>query len=161
MTERGWPARKLEIAMRGVRIDASARGLAPASEPLPQSLELLVAGDAPVSVPVDAAGTAPMPLLLVGADGRYWITDPEGNDATRLPVQLAGTPRFYGRRTSAGVPMRIPLVTPGFWVSKGIEFLFTVIPAMSSVSSATLPVSPFGLMSTSIRWLSVPPETSR
>ena len=65
------------------------------------------------------------------------------------------------RVVTAGVPIRMPLVTAGFSGSKGMAFLFTVIPAFSSPLSATLPVSPFGLRSTSMRWVSVPPATSR
>jgi hypothetical protein len=100
------PAAKLDLAMRGVRIDPSARDLAPASEPLPQSLELVVAGDVRVSVPVDAAETAPAPFLLLSADGRYWLVDSRAEGDTRFDVRLATTPRFYGRRTSSGLPMR-------------------------------------------------------
>ena len=40
-------------------------------------------------------------------------------------------------------------------------FLFTVIPARSSAASAALPVMPRAKTSTSMRWLSVPPETRR
>ncbi len=65
------------------------------------------------------------------------------------------------RVVSAGVPMRMPEATIGELVSKGIVFLLTVIPALSSVFSATLPVMPLAKTSTSIRWLSVPPLTSR
>ena len=65
------------------------------------------------------------------------------------------------REVSAGVPTRTPEVVIGFSGSHGIMFLFTVIPAFPSASSATLPVSFFGRRSTSMRWLSVPPETSR
>src|SRR5262249_23161891 len=64
---------KLDIAARGVRIDGSARALVPESEPLPQALELVVGDDAHVSAPVDAAGTAPAPLLLIGEAGRYYL----------------------------------------------------------------------------------------
>ena len=59
------------------------------------------------------------------------------------------------------VPSRSPLVTNGFSGSFGIAFLLQVIPARSSASCATLPVTPNGRRSTSIRWLSVPPETMR
>ncbi len=62
-----------------------------------------------------------------------------------------------------GVPIRTPLVTKGLRGSSGIVFLFRVIPAWSSVACATLPVSSAsnGVRSTTIRWMSVPPETSR
>ena len=46
------------------------------------------------------------------------------------------------RVVTAGVPMRTPLVTIGPLVSNGMPFLFTVIPARSSASWASLPVTP-------------------
>jgi hypothetical protein len=100
------PGVKLDLATRGVRIDASALGLAPASEPLPQSLELVVGDGGPISVPVDAAGTAAAPFQLRGADGRYWLVDPGSAGAADVEVQVTATPQFYGRRTSSGLPMR-------------------------------------------------------
>ena len=65
------------------------------------------------------------------------------------------------RVVTAGVPTRMPLAVSGGCVSKGIAFLLTVMPARPSAASATLPVSPRENTSTSIRWLSVPPLTSR
>ena len=62
---------------------------------------------------------------------------------------------------TAAVPSRRPLVTKGFSGSFGIAFLLQVIPAASSASWATLPVTPNGRRSTSSRWLSVPPDTIR
>jgi hypothetical protein len=100
------PALKLDLATRGVRIEPSARGLAPTAEPLPQSLELVVGDDVRVSVPVDAAGTAPAAFRLISADGGYWLVDTETDGATRLAARMVATPRFYGRRTASGVPMR-------------------------------------------------------
>ena len=62
---------------------------------------------------------------------------------------------------TAGVPTRMPDdVFGGCW-SNGIAFLLTVIPISSRRCSASLPVTPSGVTSTSIRWLSVPPETTR
>ena len=65
------------------------------------------------------------------------------------------------RVVTAGVPIRMPLVTNGDCVSLGTVFLLTVIPALSSDCSASLPVSDLLRRSTSMRWLSVPPETRR
>src|SRR6266404_679324 len=75
------------------------------------------------------------------------------------PISASAIPRVV----SAGVPNRIPDDTKGEFVSNGIVFLFTVIFAASSAFSATLPVMPLPPLKTStrIRWLSVPPETSR
>ncbi len=68
---------------------------------------------------------------------------------------------FIPRVVRAGVPRRMPEATIGEFVSKGIVFLLAVMPALSRAFSATLPVMPFANTSTSMRWLSVPPETSR
>ena len=62
---------------------------------------------------------------------------------------------------TAAVPRRRPLVTNGFSGSLGIAFLLHVTPARSSASWATFPVTPNGRRSTSIKWLSVPPDTMR
>ena len=62
---------------------------------------------------------------------------------------------------TAAVPRRRPLVVKGFSGSFGIAFLLQVIPARSSASWAILPLTPNGRRSTSMRWLSVPPETMR
>src|SRR5262249_26317775 len=55
------------------------------------------------------------------------------------------------RVVTAGVPMRIPLAVIGGFLSNGIAFLLTVMPARPSAASATLPVIPFENTSTSIR----------
>ena len=64
------------------------------------------------------------------------------------------------RLVTAGVPRRMPLATIGGFLSNGMAFLLTVMLALPRAASATLPVRPFEKTSTSIRWLSVPPETS-
>ena len=63
------------------------------------------------------------------------------------------------RVVAAGVPRRMPEVMVKGAVSKGTPFLLQVIPARPSAASAARPVAPLGRRSTSIRWLSVPPET--
>jgi hypothetical protein len=47
--------------------------------------------------------------------------------------------------------MRMPLATMGGFWSKGMAFLFTVMPAFPRAASATLPVRPFENTSTSMR----------
>ena len=47
------------------------------------------------------------------------------------------------RVVTAGVPTRMPLATIGGFWSNGIAFLLTVMPALPSAASATLPVMPF------------------
>ena len=62
-----------------------------------------------------------------------------------------------------GVPIRTPLVTNGERGSSGTVFLLSVMPARSRTFWATAPVHSSSKVrrSTSMRWLSVPPETSR
>ena len=68
--------------------------------------------------------------------------------------------KVYAQRVvEAGEPRRRPEVTNGDFGSLGTEFLLTVRCARPSAASASLPVTFFAIMSTSIRWLSVPPET--
>jgi len=55
--------------------------------------------------------------------------------------------------------MRMPEVTNGLLVSKGMVLRFTVMLAASSISWASLPVTSLFERSTSMRWLSVQPET--
>ena len=59
---------------------------------------------------------------------------------------------------AACVPNLIPEVIVIFSVSKGIPFLLQVKLALPKLISAALPVTLNGLRSTSIRWVSVPPE---
>ena len=68
---------------------------------------------------------------------------------------------FMPRVVTAGVPTRIPDVTKGLCVSNGMEFLLTVICALSRTVAASFPVTLTGRRSTSIMWLSVPPDTIR
>ncbi len=75
-------------------------------------------------------------------------------------VRISAAP--IPRVVAAGEPRRKPLVTMGDSSSKGIVFLLTVMPTSSSTVSAACPVRPLDdLTSTSIRCVSVPPETTR
>ena len=58
----------------------------------------------------------------------------------------------------AGVPSLMPEVTVGFSGSNGMPFLLQVMKARPSAASAALPDSFFGRRSTSMRWVSVPPD---
>ena len=62
---------------------------------------------------------------------------------------------------TAAVPNLKPDVIVGFWVSFGIAFLLAVILTECKIFSAFLPVTPTEPnISTKIKWLSVPPDTS-
>ena len=64
---------------------------------------------------------------------------------------------------TAGVPMRRPEVMYGGRGSSGTVFSLRLMPALSSASRAFLPERSASKVrrSTSMRWLSVPPDTSR
>ena len=106
MRDRVYAETKLDLAMRGLRLDASARGLVSDADPLPASLEIVVEDTVRVSVPLDVSGTAAAPFQLLESGGRCWLTDPLRNGDLRIGVHVPATPRFYGRRTTNGVPMR-------------------------------------------------------
>ena len=73
-------------------------------------------------------------------------------------VRISSGPK--PRVVVAGVPTRMPDAVLGGSGSNGMAFLLTVMPTSSRRCSASLPVTPRGVTSTSMRWLSVPPDTS-
>jgi hypothetical protein len=98
-------------------------------------------------------------LSFTAASSVSFSTLPSAREIRRPISSISGS--FIPRVVRAGVPIRMPEATMGLFVSKGIVFLLTVIPASSRAFSATFPVMPFENTSTSIRWVSVPPDTSR
>ena len=70
---------------------------------------------------------------------------------------------FIPQVVAGGVPILIPDVMNGDRGSKGIAFLFRVIPTLSYNIPASLPVSSPStlLVSTKTRWFLVPPLTTR
>ena len=63
------------------------------------------------------------------------------------------------RGPRGGLILTCDEVIVGFCGSNGMPFLLQVMPARSSDCSASRPISPIGRRSTSIRCVSVPPET--
>jgi radical SAM family protein len=96
---------KLELAVRGARLDPSVR-LAHNGEPL-RSLDLVLPDDVWVDVPVDERQTAGSPFLLLADGRRHFLVrrDPAGVETARVQVRTVPRPRFYDRRTSRGTPM--------------------------------------------------------
>ncbi len=91
---------KLDLGLRGVRLDPSARDVAPGFDAPTPMLDLVLPDDVRVSVAV-AAEDAP---LLVAEGKRLFVVP--GNGGPRVEVRNAALPRFAARQTSRGVPMR-------------------------------------------------------
>ena len=88
---------KLELALRGTRVDASVgRGAGP-------SLDLVLPGGMRVDVRVDDRS----PFVLRADRGRHVLvrTDAGGPEAEPVDVRAVPRPRFYERRTGRGTPM--------------------------------------------------------
>lgn len=77
----------------------------------------------------------------------------------RPTARISSSPK--PRLVVAGVPIRIPDEMFGGFGSNGMPFLLTVTPISSRSRSASRPVTPSGVTSTRMRWLSVPPEMTR
>ena len=99
--------------------------------------------------------------LGTGTRGLFGIgyVSPSGSDkiqsikSTILSISLMPIPLVV----IAAVPILIPLVINGLFVSYGTIFLFTVIPAFSKQISAFLPDIFLLVKSIKITWVSVPP----
>ncbi|HJQ85382.1 MAG TPA: radical SAM protein [Candidatus Binatia bacterium] len=98
-------ALKIELAVRGVRLDPSVQ-LARTDEPI-RSLDLVLPDGVSVDVPLDERQSEGSPWALVAEGGRHFVIrhDPDAAE-TRVAVRTVARPRFYDRRTSRGTPMR-------------------------------------------------------
>ena len=99
---------------------------------------------------------APETACPARAPGRGCVPEPPCRPGLPAPRRSSRRScRISGSRmprvVRAGVPMRMPDGSSGGRVSNGILFLLTVMPAASSASSATLPVTPREATSTSSR----------
>src|SRR2546421_3610810 len=99
----------------------------------------------------------------ISSPTRFTVASLAGCSSTSAMSRASSTASFSlkPRVVIAGEPMRIPEVTIGFSGSFGIAFLFTVMCARPSTSSASRPVMRFARRSTRNRWHSVRPETMR
>jgi hypothetical protein len=91
---------KLDLGLRGVRLDPSARDVAPGFDAAMPMLDLVLPDDVRVSVAVAAEDA----LLLVAEGKRLFVVP--GNGGPRVEVRNVTLPRFAARQTSRGVPMR-------------------------------------------------------
>jgi hypothetical protein len=96
---------KLELAVRGARLDPSAARLGAGDTPRP--LELVLPGDVRVDVSIDERRTADSPFALLANGRRHFLVRRDAGGAESAPVEIRPVPRpaFYERRTSRGTPM--------------------------------------------------------
>ena len=110
-----------------------------------------------------AQSTTKSVLFVVGRDPLY-VAGP-GSHADEMIVLAGGTnvahdsPSPYLQLSLEAVLERMPEVIVGFSGSNGTPFLLQVMSARPRAVSAALPVSPLGRRSTSMTWVSVPPDT--
>ena len=102
---------KLALAVRGARLDASARRrtdlLRPAAhDARARTVELLLPDDVWVTVPVDEPSTETSPFVLTAEGTRHFIVSDASTPGARVEVRAIPAPRFYERRTSRGTSMR-------------------------------------------------------
>ena len=103
---------KLALAVHGLRLHPSVAGRQDLLRPrfaraMPaRAVNLVLADDTRVAVPVDAPSTVGSPYALVADGGRFFVV--EGDDLRadgRMEVRPVPPPRFYERRTSRDTPM--------------------------------------------------------
>jgi len=96
---------KVELAVRGARVDPSVR-LASRGEG-GGSVDLLLPGDIRVDVRVDEPHASSSPFVLLAERGRHFLVRhaADGPETERVDVRPVPRPRFYERRTSRGTPM--------------------------------------------------------
>lgn len=98
---------KIDLALRGARLDASAREqiaaarTLPEPDGLPNGIELVLPEDVWASVPIDEPSVAGSPYVLAERD--HTLVLETGN--TRIEVRLVPQPEFYRSRTVKGLPM--------------------------------------------------------
>lgn len=88
---------KLALALRGIRVDPSARG--PVTSRAAGSVDLALPG----GLRVAAAPTDASPWVLLGDRGRLVVREADGD--RHSAVRVVAPPRFYARHTSHGLPM--------------------------------------------------------
>ena len=100
---------KLDLVLRGIRIDQSVPQhmnlLRPAShDARARTVELVLPQETWVTAPVDDTGEAPYRLAAEGS--RFVVHHDEEGASETFEVRAVPPPRFYGRTTSQGTPMR-------------------------------------------------------
>jgi hypothetical protein len=99
---------KVELAMRGLRLDESVRLKRDAVAGEPAVLDLRLPDRICVTAPIDDHRAAASPFRLVAEGGRHVLVrgGNGGDEGLRIEVRAIEAPHFYARRTTSGTPMR-------------------------------------------------------
>jgi hypothetical protein len=98
---------KVELAMRGLKLDASVRLKRDAVAGEAAVLDLRLPARVCVTAPIDDHRAAASPFRLVAEGNRQVLVRGNGDgEAFRIEVRAVEAPRFYSRRTTSGTPMR-------------------------------------------------------
>ncbi len=97
---------KVELAMRGLKLDASVRLKRDAVAGEPAVLDLRLPERVCVTAPIDDHRASASPYRLVAEGGRHVLVRNGDAETLRIEVRPIEAPRFYARRTTSGTPMR-------------------------------------------------------
>ena len=98
---------KVELATRGLKLDASVRLKRDAVAGEAAVLDLRLPEHVCVAAPIDDHRAAASPFRLVAEGDRHVVVRGNGDaEALRVEVRPVDPPRFYARRTTSGTPMR-------------------------------------------------------
>jgi hypothetical protein len=102
---------KLELAVRGARLDDSVRRQGGVVRPVAhdaqaRTVELVLPDDVWVTVPVDEPSLDASPYLITAEGDRYFVAGEPLGATGRSEVRAVPIPAFYARNTSRGTPMR-------------------------------------------------------
>lgn len=108
---------KLELAVKGVRLDDAARAhadvqrVSSAPADAVRGIDLVLPHDVSVNVPLDEDTTADSPFLLAGHGERLTLQ----RNGAEVEVRVVPQPSFYARSTKSGRPMwQVGAVYGGF-----------------------------------------------
>jgi hypothetical protein len=98
---------KVELAMRGLKLDSSVRLKRDAVAGEAAVLDLRLPDRVCVTVPIDDHRAAASPFRLIAEGDRHILVRGNGEPGgLHVEVRAIEPPRFYARRTTSGTPMR-------------------------------------------------------
>ncbi|OFV90186.1 MAG: hypothetical protein A3J75_00505 [Acidobacteria bacterium RBG_16_68_9] len=124
---------KLDLAIRGARLDASMRNRPDivrvpwVRDYVARSIELVLPEDIWVSVPIEERFTENSPYCLGSEGDRFWVT----SNGERCEVRVVPQPPYYGKATRSGLPMwRVGTAYGGYvTINPAVGCAFTTLGA--------------------------------